>query len=257
VLKSPDFARMTDTRHTYTDEQWARIYPLLPPCKGRPGGAHRTFFNALLWMARTGSPWRDLPEQLGKWNVVYQRYACWCKKGHFERFFQGLQQPDLEEVMIDSTCCKAHQASAGARKAAGPQAIGITRGGLNTKIHAVCDALGNPLRFVLTPGQQHDSKPVQGLLDNLSAKALLADKAYDSDKIVQCAEDQGMQAIIPCKANRKQQRAWDKNRYKARHLIENLFQRMKVFRRVATRYDKLDERFLGFVHIAGIMKWLH
>ena len=91
VLKLPDFARMTDnTRNTYTDKQWARIYPLLPPCKGRPGGEHRTFFNALLWMARTGSPRRDLPEQLGKWNVVYQRYAYWCKKGHFERFFQGL-----------------------------------------------------------------------------------------------------------------------------------------------------------------------
>lgn len=159
--------------------------------------------------------------------------------------------------MIDSTCCKAHQASAGARKTAGPQAIGITRGGPNTKIHAVCDALGNPLRFVLTPGQQHDSKPVQELLENLPAKALLADKAYDSDEIVQFVQDQGVQAIIPCKANRKQQREWDKQRYEARHLIENLFQRMKVFRRVATRYDKLDERFLGFVHIAAIMKWLH
>jgi len=122
--------------------------------------------------------------------------------------------------MIDSTCCKAHQASAGARKTAGPQAIGITRGGLNTKIHAVCDALGNLLRFVLTPGQQHDSRPAQGLLENLPAKALLADKAYDSDKIVQCARGQGMQVVIPCKVNRKQQRAWDKQRYKARHLIE-------------------------------------
>jgi transposase len=257
MLKLPDFATMTDTRHTYTDEQWARIHPLLPPCKGRPGGAHRTFFNALLWMSRTGSPWRDLPSELGNWNVVYQRYAYWCKKGHFERSLQALQQPDWEEVMIDSTCCKAHQSSAGARKTAGPQAIGLTRGGLNTKIHALCDALGNPLRFVLTPGQQHDSKAAQGLLENLQAKALLADKAYDSNAIVQCAQDQGMQVIIPCKVNRKQQRALDKDRYKARHLVENLFQRMKVFRRVATRYDKLDERFLGFVHIAAIMKWLH
>ena len=95
------------------------------------------------------------------------------------------------------------------------------------------------------------------LLENLPAKALLADKAYDSDKIVHCAQEQGMEVIIPCKANRKQQRALDKHRYKARHLIENLFQRMKVFRRVATRYDKLDEGFLGFVYIVGIMKWLH
>lgn len=248
---------MTSTRHTFTDDQWQRIEPLLPPCKGRPGGEQRVFFNALLWMARSGAAWRDLPERLGKWSLVYQRYAYWCGKGHFERLFQGVQQPDLEEVMLDSTCCRAHQASAGARKKSGPQAIGITRGGLNTKIHAVCDALGNPLRFVLTPGQRHDSKPVPELLDGLAAKALLADKAYDSDKIVQGAEKQGMQVIIPSKVNRKTQRTLDKDRYKARHLVENLFQRMKVFRRVATRFDKLDIRFLGFVHIAGIMKWLH
>ena len=140
----------------------------------------------------------------------------------------------------------------------GPQAIGITRGGLNTKIHAVCDALGNPLRFVLTAGQRHDSQPVSKLLDGLAAKALLADKAYDSDKVVQAAEKQSMEVIIPCRVNRKKNpRVLDKHRYKARHLVENLFQRMKVFRRVATRYDKLDVTFLGFVYIAGTMKWLH
>jgi transposase len=91
----------------------------------------------------------------------------------------------------------------------------------------------------------------------LPAKALLADKACDSDEIIQCARGQGMLAIIPCQANRKQQRTRDKNRYEARHLIKNLLQRMKVFRRAATRYDKLDERFPGFVHIVGIMDWLH
>ena len=248
---------MTCTRHTFTDEQWERIDPLLAPCKGRPGGAQRKFFDALLWMARTGAAWRDLPERLGKWNVVYQRYAYWCEKGQFERLFQGVQQPNTEEVMVDSTYCKAHQASAGARKTSGAQAIGITRGGLNTKIHALCDALGNPLRFLLTPGQRHDSKAVPELLNGVMAKALLADKAYDSDKIIQSAQEQGMQVIIPSKANRKKQRILDKERYKARHLIENLFQRMKVFRRVATRFDKLDTRHLGFVLIAGTMKWLH
>ena len=76
-------------------------------------------------------------------------------------------------------------------------------------------------------------------------------------KIVQSAQAQGMQVIIPSKVNRKKQRVLDRNRYKARHLVENLFQRMKVFRRVATRFDKLDVTFLGFVHIAGIIKWLH
>ena len=86
----------------------------------------------------------------------------------------------------------------------------------------------------------------------------MADKAYDSDKIVQAAQQQGMQVIIPCRVNRKKnQRILDKHRYKARHLMENLFQRMKVFRRVATRYDKLDVTFLGFVHIAGTMQWFY
>ncbi|MBG6072509.1 MULTISPECIES: transposase [unclassified Polaromonas] len=108
---------------------------------------------------------------------MYQRYAYWCKKGHFEHLFQGVQQPDMEDMTVDSTCCRAHLSSAGARKTNGPQSIGITRGGRNTKIHAICNALGNPLRFVLTAGQRHDSKPVPELLGGLQAKALLADKA--------------------------------------------------------------------------------
>ena len=95
------------------------------------------------------------------------------------------------------------------------------------------------------------------MLNGLQVNALLADKAYDSDKIVQAAKKRGMQVIIPCRVNRKEQRVLDRHRYKARHLVENIFQRMKVFRRAATRFDMLDVTFLGFVHIAGIMKWLH
>ena len=103
----------------------------------------------------------------------------------------------------------------------------------NPLIQLPSDPLGNPLRFVLTAGQRHDSKPVPELLDGLQAKALLADKAYDSDKIVQAAEKQGMQVVIPCRVNRKKnQRVLDTHRYKARHLVENLFQRMKCRRRL-------------------------
>ena len=85
----------------------------------------------------------------------------------------------------------------------------------------------------------------------------MADKAYDSNKIVQAAKKRGMQVIILCRVNhKKNQRVLDRHSYKARHLIENLFQRMKAFRRVATRFDKLDVTFLGFVHIVDIIKWL-
>lgn len=96
-----------------------------------------------------------------------------------------------------------------------------------------------------------------GLIQGLPGQELLADKAYDSDAIVQEAMDKGMEVIIPPKANRKEKRAFDAFKYRARHLVENLFQRMKVYRRVATRYEKLDSRFLSIVHLVGAMKWLH
>ena len=139
----------------------------------------------------------------------------------------------------------------------GPQSIGVSRGGLNTKIHAVIDGLGNPLRFKLTPANLSDVGELPGLIEGLPAKALLADKAYDSNAVVELALQAGMEVIIPSKKNRKQPRSFDSVRYRARHLVENLFQRMKIFRRIATRFEKLDERFMAFVHIAGIMKWIH
>jgi len=145
--------------------------------------------------------------------------------------------------------------SRGAKKN-GPQAIGVSRGGLNTKIHAVCDALGNPLRFKLTPGNASDTPELIGLIKGLPAQELLADKAYDSDAIVQEALDRGMEVVIPSKANRKTPRSLDSLKYRARHLVENLFQRMKIYRRVATRYEKLDSRFFSIVCLVGAMKWL-
>ena len=87
----------------------------------------------------------------------------------------------------------------------------------------------------------------------MSAKALLADKGYDSNAVVELARASGMETIIPSKSNRKLARPLDSTRYIARHLVENFFQRMKIFRRVATRFEK---RFMAFVHIAGIMEWI-
>ena len=141
-------------------------------------------------------------------------------------------------------------------KKKGSQAIGVSRGGLNTKLHAVCDALGNPLRFKLTPGNASDTPELIGLIEGLPGQELLADKAYDSDAIVQEALDRGMEVVIPVKANRKEKRRFDALKYRARHLVENLFQRMKIYRRVATRYEKLDTRFLSIVYLAGAMIWL-
>ena len=107
---------MTQQRHALTDVQWQRMAPHLPPVLGRPGRDDRLFLDGVLWIAKTGSPWRDLPAHLGAWAQVYQRFARWSERGHFNALFLALQEPDHEQLMVDSTSCKAHQASAGAQK---------------------------------------------------------------------------------------------------------------------------------------------
>ncbi|MEC5214823.1 putative transposase [Polaromonas sp. CG_9.5] len=107
---------MTQQRHALIDAQWQRMVVHLPPVLGRPGRDDRLFIDAVLWIAKTCSPWRDLPVHLGAWAQVYQRFARWSERGHFRALFLAFQEPDHEQLMVDSTSCKAHQASAGAQK---------------------------------------------------------------------------------------------------------------------------------------------
>lgn len=107
-------------RYEISDEQFARIEPLLsgrPGTPGRNGHDNRLFINAVVWIARTGAPWPDLPERFGKYDTVYQRFNDWSKKGRWEAIFEALQEPDLEWLMLDSTVVRAHQHAAGQKKA--------------------------------------------------------------------------------------------------------------------------------------------
>src|SRR4051795_8054658 len=135
----------------------------------------------------------------------------------------------------------------------GAQAIGRSRGGLTTKIVALVDALGNLVRFVLLPGQRHDSVGVAPLLKDLDFAALLADKAFDSDAIRADLNERGALAVIPPKANRAAAIPCDFEMYKWRHLVENFFCKIKEFRRIATRYDKTDTSFAAIIHLGGIV----
>ena len=143
------------------------------------------------------------------------------------------------------------------KKNGSDQAIGRSKGGLSTKIHAVVDALGNPTAFVLTPGQACDLDGADQLLPNISADAVLADKAYDAeDRVIDLLRAAGKEIVIPPKRNRKEQRSYDKELYKARHLIENFFCKLKQFRAIATRYDKTARNFLAAVYLAATTIWL-
>ncbi len=137
-----------------------------------------------------------------------------------------------------------------------PEALGRSVGGYSTKIHAACDALGLPVRFLLSGGEVHDSKMAQALIDGLKGENFLADKGYDSRQLVEAAEAAGMMVLIPSRSNSLEPRVYDQNVYRERNQIERLFNRLKNCRRVATRYEKTARNFLAMLQLAGTMLWL-
>lgn len=126
---------------------------------------------------------------------------------------------------------------------------------MSTKIHATVDALGNPLRLLLSGGQVADITQAQDLIAGLTAQAVVGDKGYDADALVQCIEKSGAQAVIPPKINRIVQRIYDRHIYKDRNLIERFFNRIKQFRRIATRYDKLARNYLSMLNLVCAYLW--
>ncbi|PTY00547.1 IS5 family transposase [Verrucomicrobia bacterium LW23] len=122
----------------------------------------------------------------------------------------------------------------------------------STKIHVLCDALGNPLRIRLTTGNSSDYPQALPLIQGLDIHTVIADRGYDGDAVLRAIPT----PFIPPQKNRKIQRSYDEHLYKEHHLIERIFLHLKNFRRVATRYDKLASFFLSFIHIAASMLWL-
>lgn len=129
---------------------------------------------------------------------------------------------------------------------------------MTTKIHATVDALGNPTGFHLTPGQAHDLEGADVLLKDTQAAMVIADKAYDAQaRVIEPLQLVGKAVVIPPISSRKHQRSYDRHLYKARHLIENFFARLKQYRAIATRYDKTARNFLGAIHLAAAVVWLN
>ncbi len=118
------------------------------------------------------------------------------------------------------------------------------------------DALGNPLDFVLTPGQAHDCPQANGLLANYCGDYVIADKGYDSVDLVDLIHGMGAIPVIPCRSNSKQPRDYDRHLYQERHLVECFFNKIKWFRRVFTRFEKLDRNYLGFLSFVSVLIWL-
>ncbi len=248
-------------RHQITDQQWEVIRDFLPGKKGDRGATakdNRLFVDAVMWIAKTGAPWRDLPARFGKWDSVYQRFNRWCKSGVFQKLMHVLQEPDLEILMLDSTVIRAHQHAAGAEgSTAEAEALGRSRGGFSTKIHLGCDAVGQPVKIILTPGQDHDVTQAQELIKNVDAEKVIADKAYDSDELINAIKASGAKVVTPPKSNRCEQRSYSKRDYKKRNVVERLVNTLKQCRRVATRYEKTARNFLAMIQLASIFVLLN
>ncbi|QOK58678.1 IS5 family transposase [Brucella suis bv. 1] len=250
------------SRRSLTDEQWNRIEAYLPGRVGTPGRSgvdNRLFVDAILWMAANAAHWRDLPATFGKWTAVHARFRRWSHAGVWGRLFHALADtPDFEYVLIDSTISKVHADAAGAKGGCEAACIGRSRGGLTTKLHAVVDAIGLPLRIKPTPGHYGDCPQASSLLSGLKGVGhVIADAAYDADHLrAFIASDLKATAQIKVNPTRSSVPTIDWRLYKERHQIECFFNKLKRYRRIALRCEKTLTAFMGFVHLACAMIWL-
>jgi transposase len=216
----------------------------------------KKFIKAVYWIIRTGAQWRELPLIYGCWNSVFKRFNSWSKKGIWKDLFDYcIQDPDLEYVMIDATVVRAHACAAGFGNHK-KEGFGRSHGGFTTKIHAKVDALGNPLKFIITPGQCSDFTQAEELLKTTTSSYVLGDKGYDSDNIRTTLKKQKCIPVIPGKNNRKVHIDYDKHIYKERYLIECFFSKIKYFRRVFSRFDKSICNYMAMLCFVGAIIWL-
>jgi transposase len=240
------------------DPEWKEIFRILSNIKGihtRNERNIRRFIEAIWFMSRTGCQWRLLPAHYGFWRSIHSRFKRWSNNGIWEFLFLGVQkEPDLEAVMIDATIVRAHACSAGHGKDSQPQqALGRSRGGFSTKIHALVDALGNPLKFILSAGQRHEMSQAEALIEGISKTIVIGDKGYDSNAFVEILKTKECLCVIPSKINRLNPRKYDAHLYKERHLIECFFGKIKHFRRIFSRFDKTAASFLAFLHFVSAL----
>ncbi len=229
-------------RGLMSDEEWGFFAPFVietGPRRGRRRRDHRLVLDGVFWLARTGSAWRDLHDYFGKWDTGQSavpaldaigglgRDACRPER---ERRGSGQCPDDRLGHRARPSACRRRP-----KKAAGPrgEGRGRSRGGFSSKIHLRTNGLGLPVAVVL-----------------------LGDKGYDTDAILADLEHRGIAAVIPPKRNRKVQPVIDGHLYALRNLVERCFSKLKHSRRLATRYDKTADSYIGFILVASARLWV-
>ncbi|MFJ9041104.1 IS5 family transposase [Streptomyces sp. NPDC102406] len=271
---------------------WARIEPLMlaDPARNRRWADHRRTLEAIAWKYRTCLPWWDLPCELGPFQSAHKRLLRWAVDGTWERILSAvLAAADAGDdvgwtVSVDSTVCRAHQHAAGARKRGRPRsephdhALGRSRGGLSTKAHLASDSRARPLALHVTAGQAGDAPAFEAVMASIRVPRtglgrprtrpalVLADRAYSSRAIRAHLRRRGIRAVLPQPADQVGHRlrrgraggrppGFDAEAYKARNSVERCIPRLKQWRGLAMRTDKLALAYQAALHLAAILIW--
>jgi transposase len=243
-----------------SDRQFAKLKPHLPTdTRGKPRVDDRRVISGIIHVIKSGGRWVDAPAAYGRRKTLYNRFQRWADKGIWSGIFNALANAGgpPAQLLIDSSAVRAHRSAAGGKRgnSTRPSAVARRR---TTKIHALTDGMCRPIAFLLTGGNVADCKAGEVLIDRMPATSLLnADKGYDSDAIRRQVRQRGAFANIPPKANRTWKNCFSPYLYRDRNAIERMFCRLKDFRRIATRYDRLATNFLAAVCIAATVSyWL-
>jgi transposase len=282
-------------RHELSDAQYEHLKPLLPEPRhhgqaGRPWLPHHTMLNGILWILRTGAPWRDLPERYGKWNSVYTRFKTWRRDGTWTRLFahllderddQGLL--DHELWCIDGTISRAARCAGGARRRnrrrprldeglateleePEDHALGYSRGGFSTKTHLLCDSQGTVVGIHVTAGQRHESKAFEPTMRRVYLRQrrgrrrwprrLAGDKGYSYPRIWRWLSRRHIGRVIPTRKNQVRDPHFDKEEYRKRNIIERVVGWSKECRRLLSRFEKLAVNYVAFWILASLVRLL-
>lgn len=213
--------------------------------------------EGIVYTLRCGQPWRDLPRRFGPWQTVYGWFRRWCVEGLWSRAFRRVaSRPDGRLRMVDGSYIRVHQDGAPHTQLADDEGVGTSRGGRSTKIHALVDVRGRPVKLLITPGNHHDLRAAPELVGNLSSGTVVADKGYDSIVFRNLVHASGCRSCIPTRNGAKTPQPFNAGHYRRRHQVENFFARIKRYRRIATRYDRSRSSFEGMLMISAILDWI-
>lgn len=282
-------------RHELSDAQYSRLEPMLPDPQhhgegGRPWLPHRDMVNGILWILKTGAPWRDLPERYGRWNSVYARFKRWRRDGTWSRVLSKVldrrdEQGEIDHELwcIDGTIVRAARCAGGARRrqrrrprlggspATGLEepddhALGYSRGGFSTKVHLLCDGRGTVLGIRATPGQRHESRAFEPTMGGVFLprrrgrprwpRRLAGDKGYSYPRIWRWLSRRRIERVIPTRKDQPRVADFDKEAYRRRNIIERVVGWYKECRRLLTRFEKLAINYVAFWIVATIVRLL-